>query len=304
MRCKNPYSPHTGFVFPCGVCLPCKINAKRIWQHRILIEAEKHCSNSFITLTYEDKNLPPDSGLSVRDYQLWLKRFRKAVHPVALRFFLCGEYGDQTFRPHYHAAIFGYPSCMHGKTRYNQGYRDCCEVCDLVRDTWGYGLVDVGTLTKDSAAYVAGYVTKKMTRKDDPRLAGRHPEFGRMSLRPGIGAVGIPDISALLTEGPGRHIIDATGDIPTTLMSGGKLLPLGRYLRRKLREEIQSKGIEVSSERALSDHVEKLLTLYKNSFNDPRFKNLSFKDFMIESNRGKVASIEGRAKIFSQRRTL
>jgi hypothetical protein len=33
---------------------------------------------------------------------------RKKISPLKIRFFHCGEYGDKTRRPHYHALIFGY----------------------------------------------------------------------------------------------------------------------------------------------------------------------------------------------------
>lgn len=61
-------------------------------------------------------------------------------------------------------------------------------------------MVHCGTLTPESATYVAGYVTKKLTKPGDPKLGGRHPEFARMSLRPGIGAGAMYDIGKAIQE--------------------------------------------------------------------------------------------------------
>lgn len=82
----------------------------------------------------------------------------------------------------------------------------------------------MGNLTPQRAMYIAGYVVKKMTHRLDPRLHGREPEFARMSLRPGIGAVALTPVISLLSQ----H----QRTVPGGLQFGGRMLPLGRYLRR------------------------------------------------------------------------
>lgn len=144
------------------------------------------------------------------------------MYPAKLRFFLVGEYGDFSQRPHYHAALFGLG-------------RDQEEI---VQKAWPFGFIYLGDLTKDSASYIAGYVTKKMTKKHDPRLKGRYPEFARMSLRPGIGADAMLNVANALTTEQGCEEILRTGDVPLALQHGLKKFPLGRYLRRKLREAL------------------------------------------------------------------
>jgi len=106
----------------------------------------------------------------------------------------------------------------------------------------------LGTLEKKSSQYIAGYVVKKMGNATDTRLAGRYPEFARMSLRPGIGASAIPDIASVMMF---NHLEDK-GDVPTALRHGAALLPLGRYLRRRLRKEV---GLD---EAAPAEYVEAL----------------------------------------------
>jgi hypothetical protein len=211
---------------PCGQCLSCRINKRRVWTHRIMLEALKHHENSFITLTYSDENYPKGGSLDPKELQNFIKRLRKANVEDRLRYYSVGEYGDTTQRPHYHLALFG------------SGSRNV----DRITKAWSrngepIGLVDVGHLTFASAQYIAGYVTKKMTKKDDPRLKGRYPEFARMSRNPGIGANAIEDIQKTLKGENGKRILNTFADVPTFLRSHGKNWPLGRYMVEKLRKE-------------------------------------------------------------------
>lgn len=191
-----------------------------------MLEAISHGSenNSFVTLTYEGeiRSLVPEH------LQLWLKRYRKRVSPAKVRYFAVGEYGDITWRPHYHVALFGRHYCF-GGARVSGACQ--CPACLDVRETWGYGHVMVGRLETASAQYIAGYCTKKMTHRSDIRLDGRHPEFARMSLKPGIGADALWNVASEMM----RLGLDDRGDVPTTLLQGGKSMPLGRYLTRRLR---------------------------------------------------------------------
>lgn len=152
-----------------------------------------HEVNSFVTLTYSDQALPLDRSLRPRDAQLWLKRFRKRVGSP-IRFFLCGEYGTRTHRPHYHALLFGYwpPDASYWKGS-GKGQLFRSEELD---ETWQHGQVLVGRVSFESAAYVARYcLGKKFSRLSAPEfvdvdsgeLTKLEPEFLRMSRRPGLG---------------------------------------------------------------------------------------------------------------------
>lgn len=255
----------------------CRIDRRRVWVHRMCLEALCHPESAFVTLTYDQEHLPHAGSLIPRDLQLWLKRLRKQVGPV--RFFGVGEYGDQTWRPHYHAAVFGI----------GRGHSD------LVRETWGQGHTLVGDLTLHSASYVAGYVTKKMTGKDDERLGGRHPEFARMSLRPGIGALSIQRLAAALDGPAGRADIQHTGDVPGVLRTGGKLMPLGRYLRSKLRGELGHEFKEEKQPRAFKDTME-LQELYS-AYRKTAGANASFREFALARKAQQIANVEARAAI-------
>lgn len=296
MRCKKPYVARGGMIYGCGQCLPCRLNRRRIWTHRIMLEAAQYEDNSFLTLTYDDEHLPPDGSLQPKDAQDWLKRFRKAIEPFRVRYYLVGEYGDASNRPHYHLALFGYPACNFGNSRYS--HRDnCCPVCDLVRDTWAKGHVFVGKLETSSAQYIAGYVTKKMTAKDDPRLKGRYPEFARMSLRPGIGADAMHEVASTLME---FNLESAQSDVPSALRHGTRELPLGRYLRRKLRLMV-GKDEKISQE-AFTEMGKEMLSVLEASKSSP--EGLSAKQIVLQKNKGSVQRIEALYRLFKQKREL
>lgn len=209
-----------------------------------MLEAAQYENNAFVTLTYNDEHLSKLSApcglpsLDPKAYRYWLDRMRKEIGYSQLRYFIAGEYGDETERPHYHVALFNFATCLRGRTYRRPGssrplWDRCCPQCKLVGDTWGKGDVDLGTLETDSAQYISGYVTKKMTSKNDARLLGRYPEFSRQSTQNGgIGSGLMHDVASTLMS----FNLDTTqSDVPVTLRHGNRELPLGRYLRRKLR---------------------------------------------------------------------
>lgn len=281
--CKNPYTQGMS-AYGCGQCLPCRISRRRLWMHRIVLEALVHPRASFVTLTYDEESLPDGGTLIPRDLQLFLKRARKIA---PLRFFGVGEYGDESQRPHYHLALFGWG----------------VEHTEQVRSVWGLGHVYVGELTFQSAAYIAGYVVKKLTRKDDPRLGGRYPEFARMSLKPGIGAVAIKQIAEVLQSKVGWDEIEKTGDVPAVLKHGKKKYPLGRYLRRKLREEMNFVETGQTQEAGYLQTLE-MRALYENYKGVKGYTPLSLRAMLEEVNGQKILNMETRDKIWQPRKTL
>lgn len=292
MLCRNPFMQGM-HAYPCRQCFPCRLNRRRLWTHRIILESLCHSANAFVTLTYAEDALPAGASLNPSDLRNWLKRFRKRISPSRVRFYAVGEYGDDTQRPHYHAALFGYPGCDCGAVnRLRPLSRPAnCAHCSLVSSTWSLGLVDVGHLTPESAQYIAGYVVKKMTMRDDPRLAGREPEFARMSLRPGIGLNAMHDVASTILQ----FNLDSTqADVPVSLRHGKKELPLGTYLRQQLRTMIgKEKNAPQSS---LDELAQKVHGLYLASKSDPAF--YSIKEALIAETAQTVRSIEARNIIF------
>lgn len=285
-KCVNCRKPFVKGIepFPCGQCLPCRINKRRLWTHRILLESKCHEHSTFTTLTYSPDNYPQGGNLVPPHLQLFLKRLRKAESPRLLRFFAVGEYGDDTERAHYHAVLFGLGA----------------DSIKRIENAWGLGFVDARELSPDLAQYVAGYTVKKLTAPDDPRLHGRHPEFARMSLRPGIGALSVPDIGAALTSEHGSKSVALDADVPALLRHGKALLPLGRYLRAKLREEIGLEDTTGATSPFRQNHLKELQVL--RDAEEDRFSYQVLNRPFID--RQKIAQIEGKAAIYRKRSKL
>lgn len=251
MICKKPFNG-----YPCGQCMTCRINRRRLWAHRLMLEGKKHGDACVVTLTYSQDFGPLSNSLRSDQVQRWLKRLRLSMEPTRLRFFLCGEYGDDNHRPHYHLVLYGVPL----PPEHIPDFRCRCSTCSLIRTTWGLGFVYVDNLTWESAQYVCGYVVKKMTKRDDSRLMGRHPEFTRMSLKPGIGATAMEDVATTLQDRVGAAAVSSLGDVPIVLQHGRTKLPLGRYLRRRLRREMGAEDLR-ETDSARRKKAEALRTL-------------------------------------------
>ncbi len=184
------------FELACGQCQGCRLERSRQWALRCVHEAQMHERNCFLTLTYDQVHLPVDGSLHVEDWQKFAKRLRKRCGPF--RYFHCGEYGELNSRPHYHACVFGMDfgrdrvpvKRERGKTLYTS---------EVLSETWGLGFATVGSLTWQSAAYVARYVMKKATGpladmkytgvdEETGEMVSVKPEYVTMSRRPGVGS--------------------------------------------------------------------------------------------------------------------
>lgn len=181
---------------PCGGCVGCRLEKSRQWAVRCMHEAQLYENNSFLTLTYAPENLPEHGSLVKEDLQKFWKRLRKRFGNN-IRYYGCGEYGDQSFRPHYHACVFNWRPTdgqLFKTTDFGRLYTS--EILDQI---WTHGHTLYGDVTFKSAAYVARYVMKKLTgdlageryQRIDPstgEVIDLTPEFSVSSRRPGIGA--------------------------------------------------------------------------------------------------------------------
>jgi len=177
---------------PCGQCVGCRLERSRQWAIRMVHEAKMHDRNCVVTLTYNEANLPSDRSLVKRDLQLFMKRLRKEFGN-GIRFYACGEYGENTKRPHYHVCLFNFD--FDDKRFYKRSKTgDNLYTSDSAERVWGKGFAVVGQVTFESCAYIARYIIDKMTGplavnwyvNDDGEVL--EPEFTNMSRRPGIGA--------------------------------------------------------------------------------------------------------------------
>jgi len=182
---------------PCNYCMGCRLERARQWAVRMRHESKLYDENCFITLTYDNENVPEDFSLKLHHWQNFMKRLRKSL-PQKIRFFACGEYGDENLRPHYHAIIFNHDFQDKKLHSYNKQKQPIFTSENLL-SIWQMGHVTTQDVTFKSCSYVARYVTKKQngaTAPDhysrvspvDGKLYNVKPEFAVMSRRPGIGA--------------------------------------------------------------------------------------------------------------------
>ena len=181
---------------PCGQCIGCRLDRAKGWAIRCVHESKQHDDNAFLTLTYDDDNLPYGNTLVPQHHTDFMKRYRKKCGK--LRFYMVGEYGEETSRPHYHYLIFGHQ--FEDRYLFNLSksgepqYRS-----PTLEKLWPYGHATIGELTYESAAYCARYALKKFSGDGQEEhyayvhpctgeYIKREPEFARMSNRPGIGA--------------------------------------------------------------------------------------------------------------------
>lgn len=143
---------------PCGTCILCREEHARQTAVRISHEAILHDTNCFVTLTYNDQQLPPHGSLRYADLAKFWKRLRKEVG--TLRYYAAGEYGDTSLRAHYHACIFGHDFTADRIIIREDPHR--LWTSPLLARCWGLGNVSIGTLNFQTARYTASYVTKKL----------------------------------------------------------------------------------------------------------------------------------------------
>lgn len=221
----------------CGQCIGCRETRARHWAVRCMHEAQLHASNWFVTLTYSDENL---SSLSLvyRHFQLFMKRLVSRCGPV--RFFMCGEYGDESQRPHFHALLFGLE--LTDLVFYKETEKGRLWTSPFLESVWQKGFVVVGAVTMESASYVSRYVLKKRTGDmarehyeavdgDTGEVVDREPEFCRMSLRPGIGASWF--------DRYGAEVFGPDGTLDRVVLEGKEMSPPKYYLKLLARKRAE-----------------------------------------------------------------
>lgn len=178
---------------PCGKCIGCKLDRSRQWATRCMHEASLHDNNCFITLTYDDAHLPKNGSLDKSHFQNFMKRLRKMVEQDRkfkkmsrkifgqdfreIKYLMCGEYGSENQRPHYHACLFGvdFPDRLFTP----EGNYEKVFSSKFLSKLWRFGFSCIGDITFKSAAYVARYCLKKV---DSPDISdGRVKEYILMS---------------------------------------------------------------------------------------------------------------------------
>jgi len=184
-------------MVPCAKCIGCKTDKAREWAARCYHESKLHTHNYFVTLTYDEENLPLGGTLVKEHLQKFIRSIRDANPTETIRYYAAGEYGTQGTRPHYHILLFGHdfprghlsPSdndlilYSRGKQSGQQLYTS-----KSLEKLWTKGFSTIGEFSHQSALYVAKYSIKKITGElAAAHYEGKLPEFALMSLKPGIG---------------------------------------------------------------------------------------------------------------------
>ena len=200
---------------PCGYCKGCRFKKQQEWTVRMLNERSCHStSSSFITLTYDNKHLPPNASLDYEHWRKFIRSLKKRADNKSIRFYGVGEYGENFGRPHFHAILFGHhfndliPLQGKGMAKLYKSKQLQAAWCEpLTQEPRGF--VSVGDATPESISYVAGYIQKKIygqrmgshykyinldSGEITPYSDGntkfyRNPEKAFMSTKPGIGSL-------------------------------------------------------------------------------------------------------------------
>lgn len=203
-----------------------------------------HVNSVFLTLTYNDQYLP--SELEKRALQLFLKRLRRELEPRRVKYFGCGEYGERFGRPHYHIIIFGL-------AKSDPIFKFSGTVCGKHRftlDAWPWGFIDVGDVNYKSAAYIAGYIQKKLNAD---AYGGRRPPFQVQSQ--GLGRSYVEANASNLVENVGFTMNGAKCSLP-------------RYYRKVLGDRITLTKLNAMTEERVDELDEFLESTGRKTLND------------------------------------
>jgi hypothetical protein len=216
MPCLSPFyvtnSRLTETPVPCGRCPSCLNRRINDWVFRLTQERKVSTTSYFVTLTYNNDNVPiSENGfmtLDKPDVQKFMKRLRKR-NQSKIKYFAVGEYGSLRKRPHYHMIIFN------------------VDDKDYIRQSWKLGTVDIGTVSTDSIAYTLKYLDKGKIIPQHSR-DDRLKEFSLMSK--GLGADFMTQAMVNFYQNDISRIY---------ILSNGHKRSMPRYYRKKIFDAVQ-----------------------------------------------------------------
>ncbi|MBO5210857.1 MAG: hypothetical protein J6B80_02900 [Clostridia bacterium] len=231
------------FLVPCGKCVGCRLDYSREWADRCYLESLSKSPNWFVTLTYDDVNLPVTefydgeniiytNSLVKSHISEFLKRLRRYYdyhfQLQDISFYGCGEYGSQFQRPHFHLLLFGCPIPDLELFTYKDGFATYNS--DIFSKTWNKGFVTINEFTWETASYVARYCLKKQYGDNSIfyEANGLAPEFSIMSRSPGIGYKYFDEH---------KYEIFERGYIPVKKSNGVFHSPIPKYFERMLEKD-------------------------------------------------------------------
>lgn len=235
-------SDYAANIFPCGKCPECLKRRANGWAFRLRKEKEVSTTSCFLTLTYDNDNLPQSFNgfptLHRKHFPAFMKRLRFAISEVLpkeqrpkIKYYTADEYGHRTLRPHYHAIMFNVPKAILEKPYLFQQY-------------WKHGHVDVGTVTTDSIHYVCGYLMKPFRYLDEPELDDREPHFSLMSK--GLGKNFLSDKMLSYYK---EHLL------PYVKVENGQKVSMPRYYKERLYNDDEKAAVNRRILRELAEKI-------------------------------------------------
>lgn len=229
---KNPkpnvLGQGTHIQVPCGRCVDCINKRSAMWAFRLTQQEKISKTAAFITFTYDNENLPISPNgfptLKTTDYQAYIKRQRTRISREfgaefwkenAIKYYMVGEYGANTERPHYHAIMFNLPDFY-----VRNDHR--------IKEIWQKGNVQVDNVSPKSIRYVTGYLQKQLYWDNKGDRDDRQREFSRMSKAIGLN---------YLTEQRVKSMQERMN--PYLVLEDGKKQALPRYYKNKVFTEEQ-----------------------------------------------------------------
>lgn len=226
------------------------------WGTRAVIENKQWKNNFFLTLTYNEENIPKNHSLCKKDVQDFFKRLREAYTGIQprewkgkieypIRMYYTGEYGPKTRRPHYHCAIFNWiPPDLKLRLVQQNGIK--VYTSEIIAKKWGKGYHLIEELNYESACYIARYTIKKLFNNKDEycKSRGIEPEFVETSRKGGIGY-------QIMENEKEYEKMKRNYGIFTITKKGIKLKKIPMYLRKKWKDKDNDEYFEISEQRRM-----------------------------------------------------
>lgn len=250
MSCNRPWMKNIDGRFvliPCGWCMQCRIDKRNAWTDRIGFELKKN-DGAFVTLTYDEDNMPSDYGLHKDHVQKFLKRLRKNLSGRKIKYYAVGEYGslgtdlnlyDTGFgRPHYHLIIIGLSPL------YDEKY---------IKKSWPFGFIKCLPANRSTVRYTLKYLEKQIHGKKAEEVYGAlQPPFSLVSQ--GIGLEWLKKNQETVSEIGGYYV-------------NGRFRPAPRYYKDKLGIDNSTKINSVKLKR-IKDYMQRFNCTYEKAVND------------------------------------
>lgn len=226
--CNNPKyfnnikDARTGKLIPipCHLCAGCRIDKRKWWERRITSEYIKYRS-AFVTLTYDEKNLPYNEGgiyptVRKNDIRLFIDRLRHRINKKEKipknctkkwHYAACTEYGSARARPHIHLILLGV---------------DWLNQMKDIRACWKLGICDIKPIKRGGIRYILKYID---TMQGKELNAKKYTDTGRE----------IPKL--LFSKGLGKDFIISQQENISKYgcaKIGNRFIPIAQYWKNKL----------------------------------------------------------------------